>query len=54
MNFERICEHMVEKFINKDAKKGNFSAQMEFRKKSNHKAFACAGLSGLPIFRFRN
>ena len=29
-----MCEHMVEKFANKDAKKGNFNNQMQFRKKS--------------------
>jgi hypothetical protein len=34
-NFESICEHMVEKFGNKDAKKTNFSKSMVFRKKSN-------------------
>ena len=34
-NFESMCEHMVEKFCRKDAKKGDFSDQMEFRKKSN-------------------
>ena len=33
-NFERMYEHMVEKFANKDAKKGNFNNQSEFRKKS--------------------
>lgn len=34
VNFESICEHMVKKFNDKDAKKDNFSTQMEFRKKS--------------------
>jgi len=29
-NFESICEDMVEKFDNKDAKKGNFISRMEF------------------------
>ena len=29
-NFESMCGHMVEKFYGKDAKKGNFSKQMEF------------------------
>ena len=33
-NFESICEHMVEKFADKDAKNDNFNNQMEFRKKS--------------------
>ncbi len=35
INFESICVHMVEKFIEKDAKKGHFNNRMEFRKKSN-------------------
>jgi len=33
-NFESMCIHLVEKFCSKDAKKHNFSDQMEFRKKS--------------------
>ena len=36
-NFESVCEHTVEKFSKKDAKKGNFSKQMKFRKKSNER-----------------
>jgi hypothetical protein len=39
-NFEIICEHMVEKFDNKDAKNGNFINQMEFRKKKPNRLFA--------------
>ena len=34
-NFESMCHHMLEKFYDKDAKKGNFNNRMEFRKKSN-------------------
>ncbi len=30
-----MCEHMVEKFSDKDAKKGDVGNRMEFRKKSN-------------------
>ncbi len=33
-NFESMCDHIVEKFWHKDAKKGNFNKQMEFRKRS--------------------
>ncbi len=29
-----MCKHMVDKFCRKDAKKGSFSNQMEFRKRS--------------------
>lgn len=29
-----MCKHMVEKFCEKDAKKGSLSEQMEFRKRS--------------------
>lgn len=36
-NFESVCEHTVEKFCEKDAKKGNFSNRMGFRKKSKLK-----------------
>ena len=34
-NFENVFVNTVEKFCEKDAKKGNFSDQMEFRKRSN-------------------
>jgi hypothetical protein len=34
-----MCKHLVEKFYEKDAKKSNFSNQMEFRKMSNIPSF---------------
>ena len=36
-NFKSMCEHMVEKFSDKDAKKGDFCNRMGFCKKSNIK-----------------
>lgn len=36
-NFKSICQHTVQKFDNKDAKKKQFNNQMDFRKKSNMK-----------------
>jgi len=33
-NFEHMSTNMVEKVGKKDAQKGNFNGQMEFRKKS--------------------
>ena len=34
INFSSICEHMLEKFSDKDVKKDNFSKQMELCKRS--------------------
>ena len=57
-NFERICWHMVEKFYEKDVKKGNFCKQMKFWKKSNIKlewaAILCRHPISISFYRIEN
>ena len=47
-DFESMCGHMVEKFCDKDAKKGNFSDKMGFRNKSI--ASKCLSVAKIAVF----